>query len=132
MRIYTVHHRPRLTAAGDDHVFVAEGFSWAAFLVPFLWALYHGEWLIAFVIVVAAALLDLGLGALALDDTTRAVLWLAVQGLIGYHAGDLRCFLLGRRDYRQTAVIAAPDLATAEARFFAMASGPAPTEPARL
>ena len=41
MQLYTVHQGPAPASGGDDVVFVLDGFSWVALIVPPLWALFR-------------------------------------------------------------------------------------------
>lgn len=90
---------------------IAEKFSWAAFLVPPLWAVIHGLWLelIAFVAGVAV----LCWASLLLGNGACVWLYLVFALWIGFAAPSLRGNGLLRRGWRQRRVLIAnaPDLA---------------------
>jgi hypothetical protein len=122
MAVYTVHE-PRLsndaTAAPEPErfVFVRDGFSFAALLFGPLWMLRHrmGLVLLGYGAVVAALSLVLHLHASAGVGT---IVWALVALLLGFEAGTLRRFTLGRRGYRNIGIVVGDDLELAERRFF--------------
>jgi hypothetical protein len=92
--------------AGEPALAVPEKFSWAAFLVPPLFALYHGLWLMLALTVLAIV----ALVALATVIGGGAAFWL--YGLLalwcGFAAPDLRRFTL-KKNWREDLPVAAPD-----------------------
>ncbi|MEE8247113.1 MAG: DUF2628 domain-containing protein [Alphaproteobacteria bacterium] len=123
MRIYTVHERPVVPgeaqdAALVDAVLVKEGFSWPAFLVAPLWALHHRQWLGLLAYAVAVTLLGLATEGAALGEASAAALALGFAILVGASANDWRRRTLAREGYRLAGVVVAPDLESAEERWF--------------
>jgi hypothetical protein len=50
MLTYTAHRRAELLLDDDDGnsvVFIKDGFSWPAFVIPFVWMIWHRLWLAA-------------------------------------------------------------------------------------
>ncbi|MBM3518101.1 MAG: DUF2628 domain-containing protein [Alphaproteobacteria bacterium] len=122
MRIYTVHLRGEREGGGAaETVVVREGFSWAAFLVPPLWALYHRLWLTAVLMGVIGGAVAYGLLLRAGDPATGAVMVVIVLAGFGAIANDLRRWFLARSGFRLAGVVAGEDLAGAEHRWFAAA-----------
>ena len=91
---------------------IAEKFSWAAFLLPPVWATAHGLWLelIAYLVVVIA----LGFAALWLGTAASVWLYGLLALWIGFAAPSLRRTGLRLRGWRYRRIIVAPaaDLAT--------------------
>ena len=129
MRIWTVHTLPEAPAAplveaaraamprrASPVLLVREGFSWAAFLFGVLWLLWHRLWLA----VLGYLLLALALALLLPAGAPSLVGSLALQFLLGSHAGDLRRRMLARCGYRTEEVVAARDLDRATARLLAL------------
>jgi hypothetical protein len=99
---------------------IPEKFSWAAFLLPPLFALYHGLWLFFVLIVIAIT-------ALCLSTTVigaSAAFWLYVLLALwcGFAAPDLRRFAL--RKWHEQAPVVAPDADSAEWRLLAREARP--------
>ncbi len=124
MRVYTVHIDPLSADPGLDTVLVREGFAWLAALFGVFWALYHGLWDWALVLL-SAALALAGFAALAglaaltgLDPAGQATLQLGYMALAGAVSNDWRRWALARRGYRLAEVVAGEDLAAAERRYF--------------
>jgi hypothetical protein len=118
MRLYTVHIRP---VAGDDDpdvVFVPEGFSWLAFALAPLYALWHREWLGLAVYLAVAVGLAFPLQAIGMSEAAQAMANVALSLIVGWHAGDWRRWRLGRRGYRLATLVAGRRAADAEYRFF--------------
>jgi hypothetical protein len=117
MRAYTVHAPPGEPASPEEFLFVKDGFSWPALLVPVLWILWHRMWLalvwyIVFVLVVAWT------GRLLSDDVATLV---AILGaiLFALEANNLRRLALEGRGWRDVGAASGRDLDEAETRFFA-------------
>jgi hypothetical protein len=101
----------------ERFIFVRDGFSFAALLFGPLWMLRHRMWLVllGYGVVVAALSLVLHLHASAGVGT---IVWALVALLLGFEAGTLRRFTLGRRGFRNIGVVVGDDLELAERRFF--------------
>jgi Protein of unknown function (DUF2628) len=112
---------------GETAVFIREGFSWWAFVLPPLWALYHRHFVLAAILVLATVVLD----QLA-KTLPNAMVWsVAMQFLfavvIGFNAASLRKFFLQARHFRVISAVTADNSSEAEIRFFA--SLPSPNSP---
>src|SRR5258708_28949994 len=122
MAVYTVHEPPskagvKSGSEPERFVFVRDGFSFAALLFGPLWMLRHRMWLalLGYAVVTAALALVLRLHASA---GAGAVVWALFALLLGFEAGTLRRFTLGRRGLRNIGVVVGDDLELAERRFF--------------
>lgn len=123
MRIYTVHVKPGpdgdLTADNQAQaVFVPEGFSFWAFLLQPVWALYHRLWLVAIGIFAAIVLLGVIVTALGLSGLQSFCLQILFAIAVGVLAQDFRRWTLDRRGYTIQAVVAGDALMDAESRYF--------------
>ena len=125
MAIYSVWMPP---AAGDplaeaeDAVFLKDGFSVWAFVVPLLWPLVHGLWLVFGLCLLVT--IGLELLALAIGDALPAVIGFFLSLLFALEANSLRAWTLGRRGWRDAGIVAGDSRGEAEHRFFtALASG---------
>jgi hypothetical protein len=129
MAVYTVHEPPSRAGATsapepERFVFVRDGFSFWALLFGPLWMLRHRMWLalLGYAVVVTALGLVLRLPASA---TVSAIVWLLLALLLGFEAGTLRRFTLGRRRFRNIGIVVGDDVELAERRFFdAWVGGP--------
>ena len=140
LRVYTVHLPSALSKDGIP-VLVKEGFSWGAFLLGVVWALWHRLW------IEAAALLALFLAVgviadfIALSEPVESAVMLAITILIGCSGNDWRRESLRQRGYQEAGVVVGPNADDALRRFLdlrAIDAGNAPTpsvsyqEPAAL
>ncbi|NKB49279.1 MAG: DUF2628 domain-containing protein [Alphaproteobacteria bacterium] len=118
MKVYSVQTLPWSSASDGDPVIIAERFNWAAFLFGPFWALWHGMWRTAIVLLVIAVAVG-GFGALAgvAADLVSAV-QILIQIAIGLWANDLRRAALSRRGYVERAVVAGNSHEEAEHRYF--------------
>ncbi|WP_170975823.1 DUF2628 domain-containing protein [Rhizobium sp. FY34] len=98
--------------------FIADRFSWLAFVFPGLWLLFHRCWLIG-----TTALLAQILAAWLVDQP--GLFWagtlseVAIGLLIGLEGRHIHAQNLMAKGWSMAGVVTAPDLATAEAIFFA-------------
>ena len=118
MTLYSVYEPPGeaqdLEDRADSLVFVKEGFSWPALLVPGFWLFYRCMWLELVLFLV----LGWVFGPSDAGQTAFGWLSLAIVVLFAFEANDLRRAALERRGYKQmgTAIGAGRD--EAELAFF--------------
>jgi hypothetical protein len=120
MTIFTVHAPPAAEGAAVDPsalVFVKDGFSWPALLIPPVWLVWHRLWLTLIIWIAAVVVLSI-LSGLAGSDAATAVMvlfafWFALE------ANGLRRWTLLRRGYVLAGVVEGRRLEDAERRFFA-------------
>jgi hypothetical protein len=116
MRYYSVHAPVDEPDSPERYIFVKDGFSWPALLVPILWILWHRLWLtlvyyIVFVLVVAWTGRLLGDGA----ATTLGAIGLILFAL---EANNIRRLSLESSGWREAGTGFGRNLEEAEARFF--------------
>ena len=121
MRVFTGHDRPDSLDPDRDWVVVEEGFSWPAFVLWAIWALWHRMWRAALFMVLAAVALEFALMAAGADGVTRAAAAMAYSALVGCGANDWRRAAVARQGYRQAGTVAASGRDAALHRFFDLA-----------
>jgi hypothetical protein len=119
MAVYTVHEPSSSTgaAAPERFVFVRDGFSFAALIFGPLWMLRHRMWLVLLIYAVVVAVLSVVLHLHA-SAGMATIAWALFALLLGFEAGTLRRFSLGRRGFRNVGIVVGDDLELAERRFF--------------
>ena len=117
MKFYAVHLRRHGLDPDRDVVLVKEGFSWPAFLLSFVWALWHRLWLAAALFGLAQAAISLGIYLVHPDPVSQTVLSLGLAAIIGYLAADIRQHKLTRQGFAFAGVVAGPDADQAYRRF---------------
>jgi hypothetical protein len=122
MAVYTVHQPPlkKYEAAPNPErfAFVRDGFSFWAFLFGPLWMLRHRMWLVLVGYIAIVVVIRFGLPRLGLSGGTTAFTIFMLQLLLGFEAGTLRRFTLGRRRWRNIGTVVGSHRDTAERRFF--------------
>jgi Protein of unknown function (DUF2628) len=116
MKLFTAHRPPHTSR--DRALFVKEGFSWPAFLVPLIWLLYQRLWLAFALYLLAVAAIAAAASAVDLPGGPLAALILALNLVVGFEANDLRRRALLRRGYREEGPVLAEGLLHAETRYF--------------
>lgn len=128
MPSFAIYARPQGPDSFDSEIeLVADRFSFAAFLVPPVWCVWHGLW--AALAVVLAAAVALVFVAWAVNSSMAV--WLAVLAalLLGFEASSVRERSLKARKWVWRADIRAANVGEAELRWrlaLADASGQAP------
>jgi hypothetical protein len=117
MKVYTAHVRGR-GSADRDIVFVKDGFSWPAFFLTGIWALWHRLWFFALIVFASGFAVSFVSDWLDLDPLTDAALGLAWAVLVAYEANDARRRALARRDYDVEDIVLGQNLTQVEHRFF--------------
>ena len=118
MKTYSVQTLPWSTASDAEVELINEGFNWPALIFGPFWALWHGMWRTAIVLVVIGAVLG-GAGALAglLPDAV-SFLQVLIQFGLGLWGNDLHRAALARQGYVERAVVAGRDQTEAEHRYY--------------
>ena len=131
MAVFTVHEPPPsgdLMRDAERVTFVRDGFSWAAFLIPLVWLLWHRMWLV--LVLWVAVVVIVQWGASLIGDPAPLVAALAIALVMGFEASGLRRWTLERRGFHFAGVVAGPDRSECERRFFAEWEAGAPVAPA--
>ena len=115
MRLFTVHQPP--DGDPEDLVLVRDGFSFWAFLLTVLWALWNRLWWEAAALVVIWVVLSLIMNLLGADDFTQLMVSLGFQILVGFEARDLQRWALKRRGWEELGVVSGNSEEAAERRF---------------
>lgn len=109
MTTYTIYAKP------DDQlnaIFVAEKFSWPAFVFTGFWTLRHRMWIVSAVLISALLL------SYVLPLHLQVMFSIAVSFLLGIHANDLLSWSLMRRGFSEIGMAVGRNLEEAELRFF--------------
>lgn len=118
MKTYSVQTLPWSSASDSDVVLIAERFNWLALIFGPFWALWHGMWRTAIVLVVIGVAIG-GASALAgLAPDAASVFQVLVNIGLGLWGNDLRRAALARRGYVERAVVAGRNEVEAEHRYF--------------
>ena len=117
MRLYSVHLRRHGLDPDRDLVLVKEGFSWPAFLLSFLWALWHRLWLAAAVVAAAHGALGVVVVLLGANPVAEVALSLGIGAVVGFIANDLRRRKLARQGFAFAGVVVAGDVDSALKRY---------------
>jgi hypothetical protein len=122
MTVYTVHEPPPRknedTADPDRFVFVRDGFYFWAFLLGPLWMLWRRLWLVLLLYVVATTAVQAALWALGMSAAVMFTVGFLISLLVGFEAASLQRWTYARRGWNNVGVVVAPDLESAERRFF--------------
>jgi hypothetical protein len=122
MNVYTVHEPPdppadRLDRA-DAHVFVKDGFTWAAAVLTPFWLLANRMWLVLVGYLVGMTALQFGLTWIGAGQQFKTLLMIAVHVLIGFEADTLKRWTLDRKGWRMVGSVAGRNWSDCERRFF--------------
>lgn len=118
MRIYTVHGTLDGPDATGGPYLVKEGFSWPAFLLGPVWALWHRMWLTAGGFLGAYLLVGGVLGLTGANEVAQTAVNLGVAAVMGFLGNDLRRRALAGWGFPERAVVAAEDAEAAGFRYW--------------
>ena len=120
MTLYTVHAPTKPDGVAVDPaelVFVKDGFSWPALLIPPVWLIYRRLWLTLLIWLVAVIVLGTLAGFAGTDASTVVMIlfafWFALE------ANGFRRWTLERRRHALVGVVEGRTLEEAERRYFA-------------
>ncbi|MEK1887071.1 MAG: DUF2628 domain-containing protein [Phyllobacterium sp.] len=101
----------------DKTVFIRDGFVFLAFVLPFVWLLFHRLWFEA-ILVLAAGVAISAVGSFTGQDGAAALIGILVSILVGLEANSWRAAALERRGFRLAGVVDAHNAADAETIWF--------------
>jgi hypothetical protein len=111
MTTYSIYAKPNDRTAAEA-IFLPDKFSWAAFVLTWVWALWNRMWIVA---VLALSLMFI---ASALPAVPQFLLSLGVSILMGLHGNDLLGWSLTRRGLSEIGQSNGDSLEEAELRFY--------------
>jgi hypothetical protein len=112
MTTYSIYAKSN-DATAAEAVFLPDKFSWPAFVLTWVWALWNRMW------IVAALVLSVMFIASALPAVPQFLLTLGVNIFMGLHGNDLLGWSLTRRGHSEIALSNGGSLEEAELRFYA-------------
>lgn len=120
--VYTVHEGPEPPADRIDRaaalVFVRDGFSWGAALVPALYFLVRARWLALVAYLAAAAAFAALLKVAGVTEDWITVAIVAFNLLVGFEASSIERAMLALKGWREIATVSGRNRAECERRFF--------------
>jgi Protein of unknown function (DUF2628) len=120
MTVYMVFEPPGGDPAtrAERIVFLADRFSWGAFLLGPLWMLWRRLWLAfcAYIVVIGAVTVGLRFAGAGLGARILIVVLIAL--LVGFEAANLRRRKLRRGGWHEVGAVIGADRESAERRFF--------------
>lgn len=122
MKIYTIHEPPVPSAdpldRADELIFVKDGFSLFAFILPVIWLIYHRVWIALIVFLVFSIGLNMAFVAMELNQIYLSIVMGVLSLIIAFEASSLRRWQLDRRDYKLVGSVSGRDLYECESKFF--------------
>ena len=120
MVIFNVHEPPNVSGnrlqSAEQLVFVKDGYTWLAALVPPLWLLWKRMWLEFAISAVGTGLIVWLLASAGATNVSNALL-LIIQIVFGFEAGALYSASLERRGWRLVGTVSGRNAEDAERRF---------------
>ena len=121
-KAYTVHEKPSPAVTKGDRaeelVFVKDGFSLFAALVPPIWMIINRLWLVLAGYLIGIFGLIVIFSVLNINDSWLSYISLALSIIIGFEADSLIRWTLERRAWRQIGHITGANSEECERRFF--------------
>ena len=119
--IYTIHENANRPDAADRLELVREGFAFWAFALGAIWLVANRLWVPAIAYILLAALVARAAEMLGVSPASIIVIQVGMQCWLGFHAYDVKRWVLARRGYTMRGVVCAKSLLMAQQRAFAAA-----------
>lgn len=132
MGIYTVLEPP--DGRPERVVFVPEGFSWGAFLLTVIWALWQRMWVVGLLLFALSTILSVAVNMELAGTGLASLISFGIALLFGFEARNLQVMSLERSGFRRAGLIQATTGEAAELAYFASRApvAVAPSGPSRL
>jgi hypothetical protein len=117
MAIYSIFRKTG--APPEEAIFVKEGFSVAAFVLTFVWALWNRMWVVAAAILAVMAAVAVAGSLTAANETAVAAVNTGLALIFGFEAQALRGWSLRRSGHVEDGLVEAANLEEAELKYFA-------------
>ena len=118
MKTYSVQILPWSAADDAEAVLINEGFNWTALIFGPFWALWHGMWRTAIVLLIIGVVIG-GAGALTgLAPDAVSLVQILIQFGLGLWGNDLRRAALTRQGYVERTIVAGRNQTEAEHRYY--------------
>ncbi len=101
----------------DGTVFIRDGFSVLAFILPLVWLLVHRLWFVAALVLGATIAISM-VGTFTGHEDMAAFVTALLSLLVGFEANNWRAAVLERRGFEQLAVVDARNADDAETAWF--------------
>lgn len=122
VKAFTVHESPNPPAARDDRaealLFVQDGFSFFAALLPPVWMIFNRLWLVLAGYLIVVLGLTVLFGLAGIPDEYLGYASLALNLIIGFEADSLIRWSLDRKAWRQIGSVTGASDEDCERRFF--------------
>lgn len=118
-QIFTVYLKPKDRHVADSAEFVSDGFSFAAFIFSWIWAVYHRIWWAAALQLAFVITLPILAEEGMITASVAAIAQFGAQLLLGLESANLRHRALLKRGYVLSDVVAEDSLIHAQQRYFA-------------
>ncbi len=99
-------------------VFVKDGFSWLAAILPLIWFLVKGLWLELLVFLGVSLVITWGIEASGALAEISGMLLLIIQIILGFEAGAIQSAALERRGWKLVGTVTGHHQDDCERRFF--------------
>lgn len=120
--VFTVHEKPGPSAdrieRAADLVFVRDGFSWLAAIVPAVYFLTRARWASLGIYLVAVSVLAGALAAAGAPSDWSGVAVLAFNALVGFEAANIERKTLELKGWKEIATVTGKNRVECERRFF--------------
>jgi Protein of unknown function (DUF2628) len=122
VHVYTIHEPPNPPVEGRKHaesmVFVRDGFSLMAALLPPAWFAIKGLWLSLAIYLAFFAGLGSFLSLIGVQGDWVMLASTTINLVIGFEASEIQRWSLDLRNWREIATVSGPNRETCERRFF--------------
>ena len=118
MKVYTAQTAPWSVENDEDLDLIKEGFSWVAFFLGPIWALWHRLWIIALIVLTGYFLINLGGNFLDLGSKTILIAQFTFSFCLGLWGNDCRRWNLMRQGYVLRTVVTGSKFEDIERAYF--------------
>ena len=117
MKAYTVHIRQHDKYRDNDIVLVEESFCWSAFILSFIWTLWHRMWWVAMGLASVSLIINGIIYVLGMDALAAGFIAIGMVVLYGFLANDLRRWSLAKVGFLESGVVLGDNQDKALARY---------------
>lgn len=116
-RLYSVYLKPADMNLPEKSVFIQDGFSFSAFFLNIIWAIYHKAWLLVGIALAFSIILEVLRQHFGMSEAAITIMNLGFYIWFGLEANSIREYSLEKAGYNLIDIVSGKNIDEAQKKF---------------